>query len=689
MHTIRLLILMLIISLSTIKVLAFDFEQEGYKKVTVISAGNLAQALTEDEKWNVTHLKISGPINGTDWLTIQEMMGFKYECTIGGASYYKYHPTDGKLETLDLSDATIVAGGESFNVRRGYKCYTKDNTIVYGMFNFDPTNISYKLREVILPNSVTCVEPSAFLSVHNLRSVTFGLNMESIGGGGQDYAFVNCQNLESVIFASTKPPTLNSDEFNGASYSLYTPKKVYFPSESAHKYEETPLLEKLSKYSGTELHYLINIELCQCTQYGDFVGSSYKLVPNDAVLPFYNYYYTVEGRPFTYYYSYYAKDDVDFKIRIAIDSEILTLSQLLNIENGANYDLMSYVKRDGETFTLELGHPITKTMIIEPKLAEIMCYEIEDQSWEYGDSYNVVFYGYPITQPENKKQYFFVSGFFNSKTPAGVYKADLNSCSNLAEVPTTRFVKPEATITVNKAPLTISCGSYQRVYMTPNPAPEKIEIFIAGLKNDDSQAEVGRPTISFEADITSPVGTYEIILSDSRVPGNYYANYVSGTLNIIKADQRITWNQEFEQTKVGDEITLNATLSSGLPVEYSLSNNDDVAELDGNVIRFLREGSVDINATQPGNENYNGFSMFKTAYVSVSSGIEDLTSDNVLSIGVENRQLIVNGATDSEIVRVFTLSGATVYEGISKTISLTTGIYIVQVSNLREKVVVK
>ncbi len=130
-------------------------------------------------------------------------------------------------------------------------------------------------------------------------------------------------------------------------------------------------------------------------------------------------------------------------------------------------------------------------------------------------------------------------------------------------------------------------------------------------------------------------------------------------------------------------------MSSGLPVEYSLSNNNNVAELNGNIIRFLREGSVDINATQPGDSNYNEFSMFKTAHVSVSSGIEDISSDNVLSIGVENRQLIVNGATDSEIVRVFTLSGATVYEGISKTISLTTGIYIVQVSNLREKVVVK
>lgn len=240
----------------------------------------------------------------------------------------------------------------------------------------------------------------------------------------------------------------------------------------------------------------------------------------------------------------------------------------------------------------------------------------------------------------------------------------------------------------------IETGDYSKVYGTENP--EIIPVY-TGFVNDDTPEILIKQPIFYcagvfyenEAGLYTPVGDYTIRASQYAESDRYEIDYTLGNFYIVKADQHITWEQEFEDVKVGDEITLNASLSSGLPVEYSLSNNDNVAELDGNVIRFLREGSVDINATQPGDSNYNGFSMFKTAHVSVSSGIEDIASDNGLSIRVENRQLIVKGATDSEIVRVFTISGATVYDGISKVISLSPGIYIVQVDSLREKVVVK
>lgn len=252
----------------------------------------------------------------------------------------------------------------------------------------------------------------------------------------------------------------------------------------------------------------------------------------------------------------------------------------------------------------------------------------------------------------------------------------------------------EKTFVVNKASLMIKTGDYSKVYGTENP--EIIPIYTGFVNDESSEILLSQPVFycagnfhDSEAGLYTPVGNYPICASQYAESDRYEIDYTLGNFYIVKADQYITWEQEFEEVKVGDEITLNASLSSGLSVEYSLSNNDNVAELNENVIRFLREGSVDINATQPGDENYNGFSMFKTAHVSVSSGIEDVATDNGLSISVENRQLIVKGATDSEIVRVSTLSGATVYEGTSKAISLTSGIYIVQVGSLCEKVVVK
>lgn len=272
----------------------------------------------------------------------------------------------------------------------------------------------------------------------------------------------------------------------------------------------------------------------------------------------------------------------------------------------------------------------------------------------------------------------------NESTPIGDYQ--IEAMATLGYPANYKITYIPGTLSITPAPLKVLVNDSARPYGERNP---QFSADYEGFKNGETQDVLLKMPIFFTtANIDSPVGDYPIVGDDGKVQ-NYTLTYYNGTLSILKTDQHITWEQEFDEVKVGDEITLNASLSSGLPVEYSLSNNDNVAELDGNVIRFLREGSVDINATQPGDSNYNEFSMFKPAHVSVSTGIEDITSANVLSIRVENRQLIVKGATDSGIVRVFTLSGATIYEGISKVISLTTGIYIVQVSNLREKVVVK
>lgn len=272
----------------------------------------------------------------------------------------------------------------------------------------------------------------------------------------------------------------------------------------------------------------------------------------------------------------------------------------------------------------------------------------------------------------------------NESTPIGDYQ--IEAMATLGYPANYQITYIPGTLSITPAPLKVLVNDSARPYGEKNP---QFNADYEGFKNGETQdALMEIPKFFTTANIDSPVGDYPIAAEYGKAQ-NYTLTYYNGTLSILKADQHINWEQEFDEVTVGDEITLNASLSSGLTVEYSLSNNDNVAELDGNVIRFLREGSVDINATQPGDGNYNGFSMFKTAHVSVSSSIEDVATDNELSIRVENCQLIVNGTADSEIVRVFTLSGATVYEGISKVISLTSGIYIVQVGSLREKVVVK
>ena len=64
--------------------------------VTTTAPGTLATLISEDDKWNITELKVSGPLNGFDIRTLRDMAG----ADLYGA------PTEGKLEKLDMAVST-------------------------------------------------------------------------------------------------------------------------------------------------------------------------------------------------------------------------------------------------------------------------------------------------------------------------------------------------------------------------------------------------------------------------------------------------------------------------------------------------------------------------------------------------------------------------------------------------------
>ena len=67
-------------------------------------AGTLPARIASSKKYKITNLKIIGEINGTDLRMIREM----------AARVYRGNSTDGKLSVLDLSEAKIVKGGDSY-----------------------------------------------------------------------------------------------------------------------------------------------------------------------------------------------------------------------------------------------------------------------------------------------------------------------------------------------------------------------------------------------------------------------------------------------------------------------------------------------------------------------------------------------------------------------------------------------
>ena len=148
---------------------------------TLVEAGTLKKLLGDDYL-SITSLKVVGPINGDDVYYLRKMLGGN-----------NFSEADwGKLTTLDLSEATIVEGGEWYYYEKYYTpyCYTSNNTIGEYMFN----NCA-NLKNIILPDSVTEIGGNAFYNCSALTSVTIPDSVISIGGD----AFRDCSALTSVI----------------------------------------------------------------------------------------------------------------------------------------------------------------------------------------------------------------------------------------------------------------------------------------------------------------------------------------------------------------------------------------------------------------------------------------------------------------------------------------------------------
>ncbi|MDE5842235.1 MAG: leucine-rich repeat protein [Muribaculaceae bacterium] len=112
------------------------------------------------------------------------------------------------------------------------------------------------------------------------------------------------------------------------------------------------------------------------------------------------------------------------------------------------------------------------------------------------------------------------------------------------------------------------------------------------------------------------------------------ANYWKNSKKIYSLDKQIIeWNQEFSEIIVGDEIELTAKSTSELPVEYTTSD-PEVAEIDGNSVRFIGVGEVTITASQSGNDEYEPAESISHSFV-----VNPRPKDDSLTLNVSKSNL--------------------------------------------------
>lgn len=110
----------------------------------VNTPGTLSSMIAESKKYTITNMKIVGTINSDDMLFIREMAG-RLDSEWRDVYFYPYRiyygkETEGRLEILDLSEASFVDGGN------GYISYTKHlsgNTYADGRFTLVNGVINY------------------------------------------------------------------------------------------------------------------------------------------------------------------------------------------------------------------------------------------------------------------------------------------------------------------------------------------------------------------------------------------------------------------------------------------------------------------------------------------------------------------------------------------------------------------
>ena len=120
-------------------------------------------------------------------------------------------------------------------------------------------------------------------------------------------------------------------------------------------------------------------------------------------------------------------------------------------------------------------------------------------------------------------------------------------------------------------------------------------------------------------------------------------------LTVNKSNQTITWTMGDKSMYVGDQLTLDATASSGLGVTYTSSNTSAVT-VSGNTLTAVGEGTATMTASQAGNGNYNAAADV-TYTVTVSKATPTVTAwptlDAVTYGATLEQALVLVGGTAS------------------------------------------
>ena len=199
--------------------------------VSVVSAGTLKEIIGEEALYAFQELTVSGPLNGSDFRTLREMMG----CAVGGAS------TAGRLSRLDLTDASIVSGGDSYDGSH----YTNPDVLGVGML----ADCLF-LEEIRLPYGIIEIEKNAFEGCAELKRFNIPALTAKVASSA------GCINLATIHVDVTNE---NYASHDGCLYNADLTTLYWWP-EGKRQIQE-PFPEQLKRIDDYAFQYMHVTEL--------------------------------------------------------------------------------------------------------------------------------------------------------------------------------------------------------------------------------------------------------------------------------------------------------------------------------------------------------------------------------------------------------------------------------------------
>ena len=190
----------------------------------VLGKAGILSTLLGDHIFNLTSLSLVGPLNGDDLRTLRIMAGRDEE----------NHPTAGRLADLDISGASIVAGGGEYGESR----FTEDGVIGVGLFR-----ACTGLKTIKLPMGAVKIEKEAFEGCTSLRSITVPASVSAVSPSA------GCTSLETIDVSAANTHFMSKD---GVLLSNDSKRILWFPMGKKGEYTLPSTIESVGDYAFRE-----------------------------------------------------------------------------------------------------------------------------------------------------------------------------------------------------------------------------------------------------------------------------------------------------------------------------------------------------------------------------------------------------------------------------------------------------